>query len=127
MSIRTISRRTRAVPVNPIPATPGAPPLKIEAPLRTHPVYGQVIVRHVIARPWNGVFELTEPQQGRHTYGSAEEAQARLDAILMNNNRHTIESTMGHPDDLAVVAVICYPHGDPCARYFKSDEHSRAV
>ena len=64
-----------------------------------------------------GMRTLADPQQGRYTYQTPEQAQARLDAILTNDSKKTLDQTFGFP--LEVRPVECWPvHFDPKGVYF---------
>lgn len=63
---------------------------------------------------------LADPAQGRFTYATQQEAQARLDAITSspNNSADTLRDVFGDVSTLAVRCVPCHPrHFDPIGIY----------
>lgn len=75
-------------------------------------------IRYVITHlDRNGMRTLADPAQGRFTYASAADAQARLDDIMRSNNIDKLRSIFGFP--LEVRAVECYErHNDPRGVWF---------
>lgn len=74
------------------------------------------VVRYVVTyvNP-EGMRELWDAMQGRYTYSTREEAQARIDAVQKNNAPHILAKF----GPLEVRPVECYPvHFDPKTRYF---------
>ena len=66
----------------------------------------------------DGVRQLADPMQGRWTYATREEAQARIEALVANNHPERITGTMG--TKLEVRECDCYPgHFDPVGIYFE--------
>jgi hypothetical protein len=63
---------------------------------------------------------LAEAAQGQYTYATAEDAQRRIDAMMTNNSRATLESVFGLP--LEVRRCECYWHHDPVEHYFDTEE-----
>ena len=64
----------------------------------------------------DGMRTLADPQQGRYTHATAEDAQARIDALTQANGSRLAES-FGLP--LEVRACECWPgHFDPQQVYF---------
>lgn len=64
-----------------------------------------------------GMRELIDPAQGRFTFASREDAQARIDAILSANPPDRVAQLIGTA--LEVRECECYPvHFDPVGRYF---------
>jgi len=78
------------------------------------------IIRYVITHQANGIRQLTLAMQGRDTFGTAEEAQAFLDA---NNGffRKEIVKVIGAvaAGTLAVRPVECWSHFDPKTMWFE--------
>jgi len=70
----------------------------------------------------DGMRQLAHAQQGRHTYATADEADAWIRAALANNSRETLESVYGGAAGVASLAVrpcACWPgHFDPVGIYF---------
>ena len=77
--------------------------------------------RWVITRVRNdGERVLADPQQGRFTYATQAEAQARLDAITSNkhNSPDTLRQVFGDVTTMSVRCVPCYSgHFDPISIY----------
>jgi hypothetical protein len=78
------------------------------------------VVRYVVTYvSQDGLRTLAHPQQGRHTYATAAEAETWLRAMAENNTASTLESVYGPNPRFQVRAVACYPtHFDPIYVYF---------
>lgn len=67
----------------------------------------------------DGMRELMTAAQGRHTFATAEEAQAWLDAVTANNSADTIKQVWGDNPRFEVRPCPCYEgHFDPQTRWF---------
>jgi len=67
----------------------------------------------------NGERTLMSAAQGRHTYASAEEAQAWIDAVTTNNSADTLRQVWGDNPQFEVRPCPCYPgHFDPQTVWF---------
>jgi hypothetical protein len=76
------------------------------------------VIRYVVTHVnKNGDRTLFDACQGRYTYKTQEEAQARADAFLAN--RANLASAIPNPNSLAVRACACWPgHFDPKGVWF---------
>lgn len=75
------------------------------------------VTRFVITQSKDGQRVLADPQQGRFTYATADEAQERLDAMLSNNSQERLREVFGLP--LEVRPCKCYAgHFDPAQYAF---------
>lgn len=79
------------------------------------------VVRYVITHVGrHGLRTLAEPQQGRFTYATHEEAQKHLDAMLAANSSEYLQTLFGFP--LEVRACKCWAgHFDPVGIYFDTE------
>ena len=65
----------------------------------------------------DGTRELWDAMQGRYTFATPEEAQARIDAAIANNAPYVMEAF----GPLEVRPCECYSgHFDPVGRYFNA-------
>ena len=84
------------------------------------------VIRHVVTHiNEDGMRTLCGPAQGRHTYATAEEAEAMKAAMLKNNRMDGdgLAGVYGLP--LEVRPVKCYPgHFDPMTCYFDDDSQA---
>lgn len=80
------------------------------------------VVRYVLTYiNSHGMRTLMQPAQGRNTFATAAEAQARLDAIMGSgvNSAETLRSIWGENPQCEVRACDCWPgHFDPMGVYF---------
>lgn len=66
----------------------------------------------------NGMRTLMLPQQGRHTFETAREAERWIDAIRAHTSADTLRQVYGE-DTFEVCACPCYPdHFDPRTCWF---------
>lgn len=71
----------------------------------------------------DGMRTLMTPCQGRHTFATADEAQAWINAVTTDNGGDTIRQVWGDNPGFEVCPVPCYQmqdgsHGDPQTRWF---------
>lgn len=72
----------------------------------------------------DGMRTLMQAMQGRNTYATPEQAQARIDAIYTNGNNSAsmLASIWGENPQCEVRPVECYPgHYDPITCYFDTE------
>ncbi len=70
----------------------------------------------------DGERTLMTPSQGRHTYATAEEAQAWVDAVTANNSASTVRQVWGDNPRFEVRPCPCYPvHFDPQNVWFEEN------
>jgi hypothetical protein len=77
------------------------------------------VVRYVVGVPDDGGgWSFVDPRQGRYTYATADEANARAAALLNadTNSPDTLRSVFGpNYPQMRAFPVYCYPgHFDPC-------------
>jgi len=80
----------------------------------------EYVIRYILTYVGeNGLRTLACSAQGRHTYPTAEQAQAWLDSMLENNSRATLSQIFGNNPQFEIRACECYPgHFDPVGVYF---------